>query len=537
MARNSLAIFWLLLSIPAGATTYTVKAGGGGNYTTVGGCAAVVTAGSTCVIYAGTYSETVTPVNNGTSGNPITFSTNPGDTVTVTEFSLSSGSTYIVIEGTSANPMLVPNGIVWADHITHSTFQYITTTGGGCWGGSGWYTSNTPTSYNQFLNSTINNCGGTPAGPAIELEGHYNLFDHINCAYAQACITLSGTYNVIRNCIFGPTSAAVLSGQHSQPVESSIGTGDITGGTQHLLMENNYSYQWRGGNSHGTILNTDENSLGSSQNVGRFWTVQDSGSYSIQIYASQYNYFYNNSFSDTQLDASPKDKEDFTFDESPYTTSNTRSINNILVNMTQVGSEDWCIFADSPYVENHNLCYNAGWSGGWYGPLANSTSNTYDASDILNSNPSFVNPDCTPTAAPSCAASNLQLQAGSPAIGAGSALTTAVGNGTSSTALTVGDSGFFFANSGMPGAYAADYIRIGSSTTVQIASINYSTNVITLATAASWSNGAGIYLYKDSNGNVQLPSGSPNLGAFPNQGSSPSSNAPVQTGPILLGMN
>jgi hypothetical protein len=162
-----------------------------------------------------------------------------------------------------------------------------------------------------------------------------------------------------------------------------------------------------------------------------------------------------------------------------------------------------------------------GYSGSWYGPTT-ASSNTYDASDVFNSDPKYVNAD-----------TNLNLQAGSPAIAAGGPLTTASGSGVSSTALTVGDAGFFFANSGMPGAYAADWIRIGASTTVQISSINYSTNVLTLAGAVSWNNGDGIYLYKDSSGNVQLPaSGSPNLGAYPVTNSSP----PVPAAPVLKGL-
>ncbi len=503
--RKALLTFALLLcASQAHATVYTVKAAGGGNYTTVQACATVAVAGDTCTIYAGTYSETVTPANNGTSASPITFSTNPGDTVTVTEWSLNSGSTYLVIEGTSANNMLVPSGIIWADHITHNIFQYVTTTGGGCWGGSGWYTSSTPTSYNQFLNSTIDNCGGTPAGPAIELEGDHNLFDGITCTYAQACITYSGEFNVIRNNTFGPTSAAVLGTQHSQPIENSVSCGtDIAGGSQHTLIENNYSAQWRGGNSHALLLMTDSSptgGCGSTQNIIRLNQGMASGSYSIQSQDSNQNYYYNNSWSNTQLDNGAKDYEDFTFDPSA---PNVRAINNIFSNMTNVTSTSWCIYADATPVENHNLCYNLGGPGTWNGPTT-ATGNTYAASDIFNSDPLFTN-----------GLTDLHLASGSPAIGAGGPLTTAVGAGTASTALTVGDAGFFSAIAGMPGNYSADWIRIGTSTTVQIASINYATNVITLASPETWANGASIYLYKDSSGNVVLPSGNPNLGAFP----------------------
>jgi hypothetical protein len=50
---------------------------------------------------------------------------------------------------------------------------------------------------------------------------------------------------------------------------------------------------------------------------------------------------------------------------------------------------------------------------------------------------------------------------------------------------------------------------------VKIASINYSTNAITLANPVSWSSGDAVYLYKDSSGNTVLNGANPDLGAFP----------------------
>lgn len=495
-------LFLLLPAFRVEATTYTVKAAGGGSFSTISQCASTAVAGDTCVIFAGTYNETVTPSHSGSSGSPITFSTNPGDAVTVTGWNLGSLN-YITIQGSAAAPMVVTSGVGWLV-ITHSVFQYISETGGGCFGGNGWYQTSQPTAYNQFLNLTLVSCGGVPAGPAIELEGDHNLFDGIVCSFAQACITLSGQFNVIRNSTFGPTSASVLGGQHSQPVENSVacgggaGTTDIAGGMQHLLYENNKSIQWRGGDSHGIALVTDTGSTvcGTTSNVFRLSQTMDSGSYSTEIYSSLQSYFYNDSFSDTQLDAGTKDKEDYQFDPN---SPNSRTINNIFANMTQVGSEDWCIYGDTPLVENHNLCFNSGYSGSWFGPSTGSGS-SYDTSDIFNKDPLYVAQD-----------TDLHIQSGSPAIGVGGPLTTATSSGTSSTSLTVGDAGFFSWGYGISNVQP-DWIRIGPSVTAQIANINYSTNVITLATPVSWSSGAGVYLYKNSNGTIVLNGANPNLG-------------------------
>jgi hypothetical protein len=61
-----------------------------------------------------------------------------------------------------------------------------------------------------------------------------------------------------------------------------------------------------------------------------------------------------------------------------------------------------------------------------------------------------------------------------------------------------------------------DVIAIGTiGNTVQISSINYSTNTITLATPMTWANGAPIWLYKNSSGQQVLYGTAPDLGAHP----------------------
>jgi hypothetical protein len=523
--KRLLLIFGLILAvtIPASATTYTVKAAGGGDFSMVQGCASMVVAGDTCVIYAGVYNETVTPNNSGSAGNPITFTTNPGDNVTIRDFVL-SGLSYISITGTAANNLTVTGRITWT-FVTHSVFQYITNTGGAsgpCFGGGGWYSSGTATSFNQFLNLTVAYCGGTTNNNngAIQFEGDYNLIDGLKCSNQQACVTLAGQFNVIRNNTWGPTcgdgsscSPSVIGANHSQPIEASLSCGpDRAGGLQHLLAENNYSSQWLGSNSHTTILDTDtfpNNGCGSTSNVVRLTQGMTSGSYSAQAQTAQKLYFDLDSFSNTQLDnksgpGGGKDREDLQLDPNA---SGGGAIDTIFSNMWSTSATpDWCLFFDTGYVENHNLCFLSGVSS-WVGPVANSGSSNYDVSDIMNNqDPKFVN-----------ANTDLHLQVGSPAIGAGGPLTTAVGAGTTSTALTVVDANHFFAinsatpNSNIPNVQN-DWIRIGSSTTVQISSINYSTNVITLTNPVNWSNGDGVYLYEDSNGNVVLNGANPNIG-------------------------
>jgi hypothetical protein len=115
---------------------------------------------------------------------------------------------------------------------------------------------------------------------------------------------------------------------------------------------------------------------------------------------------------------------------------------------------------------------------------------------------------------------DLTLQAGSPAIDKGTYLATASGSGSSSTTLVVADAAFFQDGTWgsdlaiAAGVMHADLIAIGTvGKVVQIQSIDYSTNTITLAAPMSWANGAPIWLYKKSDGAQVLYGSAPDMGA------------------------
>src|SRR3984957_4324752 len=86
-----------------------------------------------------------------------------------------------------------------------------------------------------------------------------------------------------------------------------------------------------------------------------------------------------------------------------------------------------------------------------------------------------------------------------------------------------------------------DTIRIGTTTTVQIASggINYATGVITLASAVRWRNDNPVYLYKNSTGKQVLFGSAPDIGALPFSGgcATPrdSNTGPSSSNPITVG--
>jgi hypothetical protein len=257
----------------------------------------------------------------------------------------------------------------------------------------------------------------------------------------------------------------------------------------------------------------DTQSCGQTSNVIRFSQFIDLGSYWIANESnSTSELIYNNSVENTQASAKSKDLSDLVFTKGD---TGANVINNAIANSGRPGSNDYCIFVDGPseagFVENHNLCFLTGWSGTWQKPYSGYT---YSETDIFNKDPLFVN-----------SSSDLHLQIKSPNIGKGGPLTSAIGSGANSTSLVVANAGFFCDGYGLTGVQA-DRIRIGGSTTVQISSVNYSTNVLTLANPVSWSSGAPIYLYKNSDGTVVLNGANPDIGAFP-FGSTGESQAPL----------
>jgi len=121
----------------------------------------------------------------------------------------------------------------------------------------------------------------------------------------------------------------------------------------------------------------------------------------------------------------------------------------------------------------------------------------------ITSDPLFVN----------ASAYDFHLQPPSAAIDAGAALTTlAAGDIGTGTSLLVNDARYFHDGKGI---VQADWIAVGNtSNTVQISSINYSTNTITLMNSISRNVGDKVWLYKDSDGTVVLMGLAPDIGAY-----------------------
>ena len=154
----------------------------------------------------------------------------------------------------------------------------------------------------------------------------------------------------------------------------------------------------------------------------------------------------------------------------------------------------------------------------------NTIENNFNDWDNSDGDPLFTNPDLTDP--PSLILPDFSLQFSSSAINQGTYLTQAVGAGSSSTTLIVDDAHYF--QDGKFGSASgcdptkwppnvdiqADWIAIGTlSNIVQISSINYESNTITLATPTTWDDNANIWLEKKSDGERVRYGTAPDMGA------------------------
>ena len=333
------------------------------------------------------------------------------------------------------------------------------------------------------------------------VEGDHWLIDGNTFSRVEDGIALYGDHHVLRNNHFGPVQVADVGPDvHPDAMESSC-AGDFP--LVRMLFENNVIQDWGPDDSNAhTFLLRDTLSCGQTDQIIRFNANINNGSYFAVIQTNSPNVrIYNNSISRTELAFGTKELEDLAFQEA---SPGGAAINNILADMTRADTDTFCYWQDDTsttgFVGHHNLCFNTGSAGGWQSPPSG-----YAASDLFNLDPMFLDPTA-----------DLHLQTGSPAVGAGGPLTTVASSDSGSgTALIVGDAGFFQDGYGIDGVQA-DWIRVGDTTTAEVASIDYVTNTLTLASSITRAPGDPVYLYKDSNGSVVLAGASPEIGAYLN---------------------
>ena len=195
---------------------------------------------------------------------------------------------------------------------------------------------------------------------------------------------------------------------------------------------------------------------------------------------------------------------------------NIRAVHNVFVDIEYHGAG---FRSGATGIVRNNIFYDGG-SNYWAsqgGSVTGSrnllyrTSGSIDTSDypndIVNVDPIFVN----------SFDNDYRLQESSPAIDSGAPLTAVheddIGSGI---ILKVADAGYFQDGWGMQDiGVQSDWIAIGEAyNVVQISSIDFETNIITLESPISRSDGDPVWLYKDSDGTRVLYGSAPDIGAY-----------------------
>jgi hypothetical protein len=523
----------LLMAVSAHATTYTVKTGGGGNYTTIQACATAMAAGDTCTVYAGTYSENVS-VPAGTSGNVKTVTVNGSDVVYIVgavtlnsytslvgNCTANSDSAYGTCGFSVGKPSSPSSAHCVALASNASTVRITNNSFYAC----GAYMVSEPTSsstdnvyiggntfaYSCSISSAPNVCN------MMQINGTHQLIENNDFSHVSDGAYLNGEWIVMRHNTMHDIETIDCgsnSGNCHIDFQQSDGSGGTSGeGVQHVLLENNTITNMlsnggsvSGAGVHATGLFQNDASASNFQyGIVRFQNVShvDGGGLFNDTNNWAYLKTYNNNYIDInrQLNQSGELFDTFTGG------LNASSLNNLYyftVPLTGFGVYACGSQTCSTFTYGHSLgyCTSTGCSS-IYGNSYGSGSLASGLGNVI-ADPQFVD----------YSTNNFALGTGSPALASGTNLTTvASGDSGAGTSLVVTDAAYFQDGMGIAGVNA-DCISVKTASNhVCVTAVNYSTNTLTLASGIARSSGDSVWLYSDSSGRQVLTGSAPNMGA------------------------
>jgi len=468
---------------------------------TIGRAASTLVAGETVTVLAGgSYDEAVTFTYSGASGNPITITAAPGTRPTVRRFDLTNKS-YITVSGfemtnlgftPDLNPSISLRGTTGVRIINNYIHDTTTNTAGIRVVGA--------KAFNLYLSrNTLNGIG--PAGNravGMELWGDNILSEGNDISHTQDFTRVYGSRNVIRNDVWHDSSSADQPAAHVDGMQSFCSNGIPNEAASYLLLEGVYFHDNPGPDEHFALINGTNTCGGTSTvilrgnliyNVGEVSYIADNN----QSFGDHHKY-YNNTTVNGGIGYATKPHNTVSLTGISYASV----LNNIFVDAiaSTAPAQGYTLDTSGTSSGDYNLGYQTTGSITWSDPINSEPHN------FLNRNPLFAG------------GTDFHLQNGSPAKGTGGPLTTVrAGDSGGGTTLLVTDAHFF--QDGWGGA-TPDWIAVGSSANpVQISSINYSTDTITLAAPIMRSAGQPVWLFKNSSGSTVLYGAAPDIGAFP----------------------
>ena len=517
-------VLFLLLftSTQVYATTYFVMQNGSGNYTTIQNCATAAVAGDTCLVYNGSYNERVTPAHSGTATNYITFNTSGN--AKVRGFDLSDRQ-YIILngfeilnDGFSADtdgPVVLKstNNTIITNNYIHNATSFGSRSGAYIVMLNTYFGVNsTPFPYNFSNNNTIRNnnlslCSQNSSSPCIGITvyGNNNLVEKNDISHLGDDFTrvVGGRFNVLRNNSFHDNTQndfVYLPLRHIDAMQSFTLLSNFYNGTEidypsvkYTLIENNHEYNNPSNDTHFVIFQ-NYGMLDYGDFLIRYNTVDGNGDgFMVNDVNTTNVRAYSNTISRMAQQSPAWETLGFT-----HNSTGGQFINNILYDAARDDSDGYSLDSSTQnnFSAHNNLAYTTSCDTSciWQSPISTETN------VLLNKNPQLK--DLT----------TFTLNITSPAIDKGSYLTNvSVSDTGSGTTLIVNNAGFF--QDGWAGTQP-DWIAVGNAANiVQISSINYLTNTITLANTINRSANNPVYLYQDSSGRRVLYGNTPDIGA------------------------
>jgi hypothetical protein len=514
----------LILAVSAGAANYTVKSGGGGNFSTIQACAAAMSAGDTCTVYAGTYNENVS-VPAGTAGNYKSLTINTGDAVTIQGgVTLSSHSKvngfHIQRPSSPTSACISVTGSSTDFYMTNNVMTQCS----GIREPSG---SNSTHGFIQgnSLSYSCSSAGSPNVCTGFIINGDYHLIENNDISHTSDAMYLNGSFLVVRNNNAHDHNTSDCGGNSSN-CHIDFMQVDTSGGTpgeniQHVLIENNTVANWTGSNTHAIGLFQGETCGTCNNAIVRFHKVshvQGGGLFNDTATWTNVK-TYNNTYADINSSLNSAGELTNTF----TCCANGSDLNDIFY-FTALLTDFNAYGCQSTGCTGFNFGHNLGFCT--VSQTCNLRGHTYGSgswtSDIGNllADPLFNN----------YSQGDYSLSSSSPARNAGTNLTIVNGAISSSTSLVVKDATYFQDGWTIPGVQG-DCIAVTTiNNHVCITAVNYATNTLTLSSPISAANGDPVWIYSISDGTVVLTdSTGPDLGAVP-YASSSSSGPTAPTG-------
>lgn len=480
------AATWYVDQAAAGTGTGTSRANAWTSFAAIN--QAGLNAGDVVLVYAGTYDERFIVTRGGTAANArITYK---GVGSPVLRGIQASAINFVAIIGLEfTQPSNAYNyasinlsncsGWLIQDNYFHDTYS------DGINGAFNTVNSNNIVRRNTFSNINGTGGGAGGSGVTISMYGHSNLIEYNTILKSLDRVRAFGTGNVVRNNFFGATDTSFYPNAspfpfHSDGFQSFQSSLPLV----KLLFEKNFDMDNRdtvGGatnnpNGHGLIVQDSVGTNGLNWYVIRFNLLVREAEAAMILQSVNKVRFYNNTIVQMGADnttnfhsaiawnAGNQDDYDFRNNTFPF---NPRMIDANGIITTSNRPTNFTSAANHSFNLSTQVVLPAGAS----------------PANLPQVDPQFT--DGTGVAGHD----NYTLRTGSPLRNAAAAITTAVGLGINQTALQVADAKRLFDGWGVADA---DFIKIGTGAYVQIASIDYATNVVTLSAPRTWSNGDAV---------------------------------------------